>query len=281
MRALCHSRRGKERAFSMIEMLVATAVFVVMLTLLLGMISNASQIWQRSEGQKNRQQAARRALEMIARDMESAVFPANTNGTTTLQFQVNPGLPGYENPSAAFWQAAASAESNGSDLSDVGYFVAWTTNQTGDAQGELRRYRLAATNTDASFQLGANFLSTGKLSTHAPGSDDAATQQGLVSQNIIGLWITLFTRAADGTAGTNDSLTPYDSRSVPVPPRPTSAEIAVAVIDPRAARRITNSAAITALYTTNADDLATAFNNQFGGGVQIFKSRVILPAAQP
>ncbi len=281
MRATQKPPAPDRQAFSMMEMLVATAVFVVMLTLLLGMISNASQIWQRSEGQKNRQQAARRALEMIARDLESAVFPANTNSATTLQFQVNPGLLGQENPSAAFWQAATSADPDGSDLSDVGYFVAWTTNQGGGVLGELRRYQLAATNTDASFQLGANFLSSGKLEAYAPGSDDAATQRGLVSQNIIGLWITLFTKAADGTAGTNDSRTPYDSRGTPAPPRPISAEIALAVIDPRTARKITNSSAITSLYTANADDLATAFNNQYGGGVQIFKSRVILPAAQP
>ncbi len=248
----------------MLEMLVATVVFILLVMLLLSLVSHATQVWQRTDGQKNRQQAGRHALEMISRDLESALFPLSTN--STLHFQLNPGVTGFENPSAIFWQAASSAETNGSDINDVGYFVAWTTNSHPVA--ELRRYQLAATNMESSFRVGSNAISAAKLQTHAPGSDDAATHQGLVAPNVIGLWITLF-------EGSNAISSPYDSRTTSS--RPTSAEVAVAVMDPRSAGRLANAISS---YPTNAETFADALNQQYGNSVQIYKTRVLIPTAQ-
>ncbi len=251
----------------MVEMLVATVVFILLVMLLLNLVSHTTQVWQRTDGQKNRQQAGRHALEMISRDLESAIFPLSTNSTSTLHFQLNPGVPDFENPSAAFWQAASSVETNGSDINDVGYFVAWTTNN-GHPVAELRRYQLAATNSESSFQIGSNAISTSKLNAHAPGSDDATTHQGLVAPNIIGLWITLF-------EGSNTIVPPYDSRTTTS--RPTSAEVAVAVMDPRSTGRLS---AIPS-YSTNAGGFAAALNQQYGNSVQIYQTRVLIPSAQP
>lgn len=257
-------RTASRQAFTMVEMLVATAVFILLVTLLLSLVSHATQVWQRTDGQKNRQQAGRHALEMISRDLESAIFPLSTN--STLHFQLNPGVAGFENPAAAFWQSASSTETNGSDINDVGYFVAWTTDRHPVA--ELRRYQLAATNAESSFQIGSNAISSSKLKTHAPGSDDATTHQGLVARNIIGLWITLF-------EGSNAIVSPYDSLTSAL--RPTSAEVAVAVMDPRSAGRLSNAISS---YTTNAEDFAAALNRQYGNSVQIYQTRVLIPCAQ-
>lgn len=269
----------RRRAFSLIEMLVATAIFVLLVALLLSLISNVSLVWQKSDGQKSRQQAARRALEMISRDLEAAVFPVFSSLPSSLQFQLNPGVTGYQNPSAAFWQATAASDTNGSDLSDVGYFVAWTTNAQSQPVGELRRYLLAATNADSSFQTGTNVITAAKLDEKAPGSTDSSASLGLVAQNVVGLWITLFTVDSSGQTNVYDSGSPYDSKTTA--DRPTSAEVAVVVMDPRLAGRLPNPSSISALYTNSADAFATALNQQIGNGAQVYKTRVLLPAAHP
>ncbi len=260
-------------AFTLLEMLVSTVVFMLLVALLLSLVSNVSQVWQRAEANKYRQQAARRALELITRDLESAAFPVFSN--SVLRFQLNPGVAGYENPSAAFWQGASSGDPENGDLRDVGYFVAWTTNSGGAPIGELRRFQLGATNAESTLQSSANTITSAKLEAYSPGSS-SPDGDGLVAQHIIGLWISLF----HGTNTIAESVASYDSKTVGAQ-QPTFAQVSVAVMDPRAVNRLPGAGAVTGLYTTNADALASALNQQFNAGVEIYSTRVALPAARP
>ena len=259
--------RWKSRGFTVIEVMVATAVFLLMAVLLLSMTSEASRLWQQAESQKSRRQVARIILETMTRDLEGAAFPLQTNATNSLQFLLGPstGLPDlYAN--AAFWQTAERGASGA--LAEVGYFVQW--------KGErfaLCRYYVPSTNADSLFSSDSAYwekwLTLPKIANYAPGLNDTNSFSGLLAENVLGLWITLYD-------SNNVAYTNYDSRAMAV--RPVAAEVGVAVVDSRAARSLTNASAI--VYPANMDDFITNLPAGIRNNVQLFRTRVRLQAAR-
>jgi len=264
------ARKSEYSGFTLIEVLVATAVFILLMGLLLSLTSEASRLWQRAESQKARRQIARIVLETIGRDMESAAFTTNTN---SLQFLLNDSVrigSTNLNPTAAFWQAPTLGSMPGT-LSEVGYFVQWI-----GTKSALCRYYVPSTATNSLFSSNSTiwdkWLWPDKITSYAPGLQNTDTYGGLLSENVVGLWITLYD-------SNNAAMTNYDSRTTTR--RPTSAEISIAVIDPRTARRLVQASQITDSYSrsTNADSFVADLIPNLREGVQIFKTRVQLQAA--
>lgn len=255
-------------AFTLVEMLVATAVFVVLITLLLSMVSHAMHLWQRTEGQKERQQIARQVFEMIGRDLEGAIWPVPSSATNSFQFLVDPGFPEYENPSAAFWQTVSSGDTSNGDVSEVGYFVRWVSDSNG-VHSELRRLWITASNAGV-FTSPESWLTENILQTNAPGSEDTS-QKGLLAGNVLGIWFTLYNK----TNGVISS--PYDSRAA-LTDRPASAEVSLALADSRTVKRIKNKEDVTSYYSaTNAQGFLAELTDshpEFKEGVQVFTTRV-------
>jgi type II secretory pathway component PulJ len=263
-------------------MLVATAILAILVTLLMAAISHTVALFSRADAQKFRQQTARLALEMITRDLEAAAFPLVSTQTNSLQFVVNPPIDGIPlNRDAAFWQAAVPGDTSSSDLSEVGYFIVWTT-RDGVPTSELRRLRVPPNAPDSIFQNPTNWLSAQKLETYAPGSGGTGSNalKGLIAQNVLGLWIRLYDR--------NDTLlypsagfgSSYDSR---VNTRPASAEVALVITDPRTAKRIARASDFTDKYWSYAtpEEFAASFRDRdLQSGIQVFKERVELHAAE-
>ncbi len=254
--------------FTILELLVATAIFALLATLLLSMTSEASKLWQRAENQKARRQIARIIIETMSRDMESVAFPVVSGATNSLQLVVGSATGTTNlNPNAAFWQATASGTGPIGGLAEVGYFVQWKDNRSA-----LCRYYVPGTNADSIFSSSAinwkDWLTASKIDAYAPGLNDSNSYGGLLAENVLGLWITVYD--ANNIAYTN-----YDSRSSIV--RPVSAEIGLAVIDPRSARRITNSV-LQVSYTPSIDNFVTNLPSYLRDGVQIFKTRIQLQA---
>jgi type II secretory pathway pseudopilin PulG len=266
-------------AFTLLEMLVATTVLVLMLTILLSIVTNVSQHWQRAEGMKTRQQAARQILETISRDLESAVFPIPATNDLSFQFLVNPAdqptLVPYENPQAAFWQAAAGSGTSQGDIVEVGYFICWAAS---GVHSEIRRLRVPSNQADI-FSSPKPWLSAEKLEADAPGTDDIVSQKGLLAENVIGLWIQPYNRQGIAISP------PYDSRVDRTVPsrRIASVEVALALIDPRTLKRVTDKNEITQHYLTDpppdADTFVTLLPAKIRAGVQVFKTRVNIEAA--
>jgi type II secretory pathway pseudopilin PulG len=259
-----------------LELLVAATILCLLVVLLMTIVSQTTLIVAKVDAQKSRRQTARLALELITRDLEAAAFPLIPTSTNSLQFLRNPtGIP--LNRDAAFWQAAVPGDSSASDLSEVGYFVAWTTN-AGHLVGELRRLRVPPNAADSIFQNPADWLTMQKLTDYAPGSGGVGTNalKGMIAQNVLGLWITLY--------DTNNAvLSPaiYDSRLTNA--RPASAEVALVVIDPTAAKRIGSEAVVTGRYATHAtpEEFAASFSDMgLQGNLQVFKERVQMHAAE-
>ncbi len=262
------------RAFTLLEMLVATTVLLLMLVLLLGIVSHVSQYWQRAEGAKIHQQAARQVLETISRDLEAALFPLDIANQQSFQFCVNDprGLEAYQNPDAVFWQTTSTGDSGSGDIVEVGYFVCWSG--TG-VHSEIRRLRVPSPEADI-FDHPNDWISAAKLTQLAPGSDEPATQKGLLAENVIGLWISLFNRQ-----GMAISL-PYNSRVDLDDParRIGSVEIALALIDSRTLKRLADKNEITAHYeAANADAFLELLPPAIRQGVRVFKTRVNLEAS--
>lgn len=254
--------------FTILELLVATAIFALLATLLLSMTSEASKLWQRAEAQKARRQMARIIIETMSRDMESATFPVVSSSTNSLQFVVgnSTGLTNL-NPNAAFWQATVPGSGPVGGLAEVGYFVQWKDNRPA-----LCRYFVPGTNADSIFSSSAanwkDWLTAAKVGAYAPGLDDSNSFNGLLAENVLGLWITVYD-------SNNVGYTNYDSRTYSV--RPTAAEIGIAIIDARTARRITNTSA-QVQYTPTVDTFLTNLPSYLRDGVQIVKTRIQLQA---
>ena len=254
--------------FTILEVLVAAAIFALLAALLLSVTSEASKLWQRAENQKARRQMARIIIETMSRDMESVAFPVASGATNSLQFVVGSATGTTNlNPNAAFWQATAAGDASSGGLAEVGYFVQWKDNRSA-----LCRYYVPGTNADSIFSSSAanwkDWLTASKISAYAPGLYDSNSFGGLLAENVLGLWITVYD--VNNVAYTN-----YDSRTLAV--RPVSAEIGLAIIDPSSARRITNSVQQVS-YTPSIDNFVTNLPSYLRDGVQIFKTRIQLQA---
>ena len=261
------------RGFSLVEVLVATAVFTLMLLLLLSITSAASRLWQKGESLKVRRQAARAVLEALTRDLEAAQFPLNRKSANSLELLLNPAAAdGLLNRDAIFWQAPISGEGTSGDLQEIGYFVQWITEPGQPPRSELCRLRVPATNADTVFWSPQNWLTAAKIAAYASGSKNT-NYPGLQAENVIALWISLF-----GKNGTNLTQLPaqYSSRSTNYP-YPARAEIALAIADPIILRHLSSANDITAHYgEANIDEFVSKLPAQIREGVTVFRTSVNL-----
>lgn len=264
------------------ELLVSLAIFIIMLAVLLQMLTQTVSVWQRVGGESANRQNARFLLQLMGRDMQTAVFPidpANEN----LQFQVNPtslGGSGYLNPAAAFWQAAFSgtAATNG-DIQDVGYFVTWVADGSGIMHGTFCRIQIprpALSSASPSLTITPTFLQTNAPGLANTNLSSPTAYHGLLADGVVGLWVTLY--ATNMTVLSSSG--PYNSQTTNM--APAYADIGIAMLNPEVAKHVTasNLSAITNLYATasctNAASFVNALPEPFRSGAQSFTTRVQL-----
>lgn len=70
-------RRRAKRAFTLIEIMVATAIMVVLVGLVIQITSQVLNVWSRSSGRLSSLASARIAMELVTQDLETAVFRNN------------------------------------------------------------------------------------------------------------------------------------------------------------------------------------------------------------
>ena len=66
-----------KRAFTLIEIMVATVIMVVLVGLVIQITSEVLKVWSRSSGKLAANAEARIAMDMITQDLETAVFRNN------------------------------------------------------------------------------------------------------------------------------------------------------------------------------------------------------------
>lgn len=263
-------KRGCPDAFSLVEMLVSTAIVVVLLVLMISVVVQASSLWRRSSGNVESFQAARIAFEVFTRnlsqatlntylDYDNATAPTRYLRKSELAFRSGAagagslaGTPGTGQ--AVFFQGPLGYATNTTDhggleglLSTCGYYVSFTTNNSIPAHVSSTenpyRYRLMqmlvpTENND----IYKNSTGTAWFSAYT----NAASP---VADNIIALVI----RPQDPAAASPEVTTnySYDTRdNTAADPQPASAhqlppvlQVTMVAIDEAAARRLENSTA--------------------------------------
>ena len=309
----------RKSAFSLIEMLVALAVFAILLTILAGSYSGIEKAISQTNARREANATGRAALEWITRDLErirphapgfiwSVTRNTNTNrpvATLGSQFLIASNqISTNKNPHAAFWQVA-NEEGAGRTMAIVGYFVRWIT-ETNNSIPTTRPVlcRLYINQTNAAYPSGLNSANgtwlDDNLLSNAPG-DAAGSYKGWFADNIHSIWFRaldangspIATNASSNafSAGSFDSRQGYLSGTNRImgPAIPASVEVAVIVMNPQ--RLQGNSATYsvpTGLGSNPANfwgDIQSAMNDtsippQIRESLRLYSTRIPLPYAK-
>lgn len=171
-------------AFTLIEILVATAISMIIIVVLVGLSGEAGRHWKRNQTLSQLREQARTAMDFIGGEMQQAVAPISSSATNGPQFLVNPSLgSAYNNAGSAFWQIPGGEGSTDGNLLIVGYFV------RRDAEGpRLCRLMLRPGDPDyALYQPSGSWL-TDDLLDRRTAANKASDFEGLMLPNVVGIW---------------------------------------------------------------------------------------------
>jgi prepilin-type N-terminal cleavage/methylation domain-containing protein len=309
---------SRKSAFSLIEMLVAVAVFALLLTILAGAYSGIERAISQTNARREANATGRAALEWITRDLErirpptpgfiwSVTQNTNTNrpvATLGSQFLIASNqITTNKNPHAAFWQVA-NEEGAGRTTAIVGYFVRWVT-ETNNGASTKRPVlcRLYLNQTNAAYPAGLNTANgiwlDDNLLTNAPGN--APSYKGWFADNIHSIWFRaldangapISTNASSNafSAGSFDSRQGYLSGTNRImgPALPSSVEVAVIVMNPQRLQGNTDTYPVLSGLGSNPanfwSDIQSAMNDasippQIRESLRLYSTRVPISYAK-
>ncbi len=159
------NRRRKLEGFSLLELLVATAVFVSLALILVSIASSLSSFWQLGIAHNERRSSALSAFARMARDLRFAALPPDPFATN-YQFVINPASVGgnYRLPQAVFWQAPVASDRSRGNLALVGYFVQWVN----EAGGPVPKLCRLLVDSNYSMQKPSDYVSDALIASNAP-----------------------------------------------------------------------------------------------------------------
>jgi hypothetical protein len=292
-------------------MLVAIAVFSIMVLLITGILGQLNSMWVQTEAQNQRDRSGRALLNFMARDIKKAMLPLPSSNTNSLDFVINPTGLGSASGSGAynyfdniFFQASVATVTTVGEVAEVGYFVQWQP--ASGSQGptaQLCRFFVNPTDT-TDFLIYTNpttaWLTAANLTDVASGTS-ANNYAGLLAENVIGLWINPYDKYGSpfftSSARTYDSRNPPNTTTTPNPPitpnLPAVVDISILILDPATAKRMA-AAPSSATYSvsavktliqssttiTNADQCLTSLPAALQPGASCFTTRVQLSNSQ-
>jgi type II secretory pathway component PulJ len=239
--------------FSLLELLVATAVFVALALILVSIASRLSSFWQIGIAHNERRSSALSAFSRMARDLRFAAQTANPS-STNLQLVINPSNLGniYKLPQAAFWQAPVASDRSRGNMALVGYFVQWVN----ESNGQVPKLCRLLVDSNYQMQKPSDFVSDGLIASNAPATKTAG-YAGQLAENVLGLWfqaldqqrnpITVDSKSQAFPNGEFDSTKGYAvsfANSAPATftsALPASLEVALVTVDARTAKRLSGT----------------------------------------
>ena len=204
-------------AFTLLELLVAMALFSLVAVLLASVFSSTQKGVVFLGNTKSQRQDARAVLEQIAGELRAALetptrsFEGTQAAMRQPQLLVNPSGLSATHGSSLFWSAGADSKSGGSAL--VGYLLRWETTPEGPRPRFCRVF-LDANGSEYVEQtlrtsINAEWVSQSLVDSNAPG-DAKNGYQGWISDNILAFYarpldpqmnaITNFSRGLSGPA---------------------------------------------------------------------------------
>jgi prepilin-type N-terminal cleavage/methylation domain-containing protein len=209
-------RHGPQRGFTLVELMVATAVLSLMVLMLMEVLNRTSSAWTLGQAQAERRQSARSVADVIARELEPALMPVDPLDQSSLQLTLNPTAlqTSFRNPDTLFWQAPIASDRNRGDVAEVGYFLKWDTATLGNPRPLLCRFFVNPTDPDNYLILKnpTAWLSSDIVNKVAPANNQGSAYAGLFAENVIGFWVRGYDK--DGKC-----LKDFDSRVQHVLPR--------------------------------------------------------------
>lgn len=187
---------SKRTGFTLLELVVAMAVFSILLVLTLNVLSHAGSLSSSGMSKMEASRVARECLDLISRDLGSAALPYNRAATNSLQLIANPSdLPtNYANPNSLFWQAPLSRSLTNGNLALVGYFAHRAAGATPEENRfQLRRLYVEPSNTNDYSELNTNTNWYGQLvpkfASASNALEDSQGYKGWVADGVLGLWV--------------------------------------------------------------------------------------------
>lgn len=224
------ARAGKKnKAFTILELLVAMALLGIVVTLLASILSSTQKGVAQVGSASSQRQDARAVLDQISRDLRSTLEPVSRSfelanpGLRQPEFLLNPpGLTG--NGSSIFWSVRNESSVGGNML--VGYLLRWETTPEGPLP-RLCRVSFDPNDTESIKQTlqgataNATWVNEGLINQNAPGVQDQG-YQGWISDNILAFYaraldpqmnpITNYARGLSGPAvNTSSQFARFDS----------------------------------------------------------------------
>ena len=285
MSAECQGKRSGAAVpgFTIVEMLVAMAVFALLVALLLSMITQSSSIWRHAQNEVGSYQSARFAMNLMTRtlsqsrmnvygDYDNPSQPTTYLRKSDLQFVIDgPQGLDFRQGNSIFFQAPAVRTLNAASygglpglLNSVGYYVTYgkDPNLPPFLQAlDRNRFRLMQ------FLAPAEAMKTYTVSDKAWFQSDLTQYSSVIADNVILLlcWPRL-SREEDANGSSLTTAYRYDSRvgtnSVPQPvtanQQPPLVQVTMVAIDKAVANRLANSSTPPAEITGPLQGLFTA-----------------------
>jgi prepilin-type N-terminal cleavage/methylation domain-containing protein len=241
------------RGFTLLELLVATAVFVGLALILVSIAASLSSFWQLGIAHNERRSSALAAFSRMARDLRFASLSSDPSATN-FQLVINPAKVGssYLLPQAVFWQAPVASDRSRADTALVGYFVQWVK----EADVSVPKLCRLLVDSDYLMQKPSDFVSDALIASNAPATK-ASGYAGQLAENVLGLWMRPLDQTKnpilnDAKAGAFlngqfDSARGYTvaftNASGTFPSAlPASLEVALVAVDSRTAKRLSGRA---------------------------------------
>ncbi|MGC6455388.1 MAG: PulJ/GspJ family protein [Coraliomargaritaceae bacterium] len=137
------TRRRVKRAFTLIEIMVATAIMVVLVGLVIQITSQVLNVWTRSSGRLSALASARVAMELITQDLETAVFRNNGMQWLNAENQELAAVGGTTNTvSLRLFSPALDRPEGPGDICGIGYLLRFADPVTGEEAGDDRLFVL-------------------------------------------------------------------------------------------------------------------------------------------
>lgn len=270
--------RAKASAFTLVELLVATAVLGVLIVMLAQVMNMVSDAWSGGAGRAERQQNGRALVDFIGRELRAAALPidAKSNGVVPdLQFVVNPSAvpEKYRQPHALFWQAPIATDTSKGSMAEIGYFVRWDETRT-PPRAMLCRMFVNPGEPQHKVYDSLQWLGEDVLQELAP-ANQITGYRGLFAENVIGFWARCLDSTGNVISQTGGGRGEYDSRkdyldssydatgatinvTRTAPVLPSAVEISLLMLDSRAAAAITATSMARLKSMTAASENATA-----------------------
>ncbi len=225
---------GKCHGFTLIELMVSTAVFMLLVIVLASTLNSSLGVWSRNENKSDLRESARVAIQFMASELRQAALPVYRGDQLGLQMVINPSTVSIacRNHDAIFWQAPIATTTSRGNLAIVGYFV----RKDGNAYKLCRLFVNPDDPAYALYSSPAAWVTDSVLSAKAPATD-ASNFQGVFLENVPGMWVTAYSDATTAYA-------PYDSRetlnaqNVKEAKFPARIEISLALLDKAGAERV-------------------------------------------